>query len=301
MAYFRRETESHEGYWGPISSNVDWCEPNYVHSFYLCEFWNTLSNIPMITLGFWGMCYAYLIGREAVQNGITRTNQFYSFSIGFFFLFFVGVGSWMFHMTLLYKYQMLDELPMILGSIVFVYIIMDLRPPKECFIGDAQGEKKPSGILGFFNKHMVENKVLRGTLLTLYGAATSFFMAWDTSSPLPMNLSYLFLILFIVWRCWFLYRSCTGDSYAQKIVRKFFISALVYQITAGICWIIEKELCGPLFPLTAYLHSVWHILAGTGVYHFIVWTFFLSAHNFGLSPKISYFISVPYVSVKSKQ
>jgi len=300
MAYYGEHVDQKDGYWGPITANVDWCEPNYTHSYYLCEFWNTLSNIPMIFLGFWGMCYAFNIGSAAAKSKITPTNAFYSFSIGYFFLFLVGVGSWMFHMTLLYKYQMLDELPMILGSLVFVYIVMDLHPPKECFLGEGEGEKQPSGVLGAFHRFMIENKTFRALVLFLYGLTTSIFMALDTNNPMPMNLSYLGLVLFLVWRCFYLYRSCVGDTYAQKIVRYYFKSALAYQLVAGICWMIEKHLCGPLFPLTAYLHSVWHILAGVGVYQFIVWTFFLSAHNLSLSPVIRTFAFIPYVSTKEK-
>ncbi|PRP75023.1 hypothetical protein PROFUN_07416 [Planoprotostelium fungivorum] len=263
MAYYGERVDRSEGYWGPITANVDWCEPNYAHSYYLCEYWNTLSNIPMIVLGFWGMCYAFTIGAAAARNGFTPKNAFYSFTIGFFFLFLVGIGSWMFHMTLLYKYQMLDELPMILGSLVFVYIIMDLHPPKEISLGAE--EKKPGGLIGIFDRFMIQNRTFRAVVLILYGVTTSVLMAVDTNNPLPMNLSYLGLVLFLVWR------SCTGDSYAQKIVRHYFASALVYQIAAGLCWLVEKYLCQPLFPITAYLHAVWHVLAGTGVYQFIMW------------------------------
>ncbi|KAI8393790.1 uncharacterized protein BYT42DRAFT_18851 [Radiomyces spectabilis] len=31
------------GYWGPITSSVDWCEKNYTHWYYVAEWWNTLS------------------------------------------------------------------------------------------------------------------------------------------------------------------------------------------------------------------------------------------------------------------
>ena len=37
-------------------------------------------------------------------------------------LLITGIGSWMFHMTLLYEMQLLDELPMIWGSSYMVYV-----------------------------------------------------------------------------------------------------------------------------------------------------------------------------------
>ncbi len=35
----------------------------------------------------------------------------------------IGVGSWLFHMTLLYEMQLLDEIPMVFGSAMITYSI----------------------------------------------------------------------------------------------------------------------------------------------------------------------------------
>ena len=43
------------------------------------------------------------------------------FSILYLCLLLTGIGSWMFHMTLLYEMQLLDELPMVWGSSYMVY------------------------------------------------------------------------------------------------------------------------------------------------------------------------------------
>lgn len=32
------------------SSNVDWCEPNYVVSDYIAEFWNTVCSFSFLSL-----------------------------------------------------------------------------------------------------------------------------------------------------------------------------------------------------------------------------------------------------------
>ena len=45
----------------------------------------------------------------------------YRFSILYLCLLLTGIGSWMFHMTLLYEMQLLDELPMVWGSSYMVY------------------------------------------------------------------------------------------------------------------------------------------------------------------------------------
>jgi len=255
----------------------------------------------MILFGSWGMYYAYSVRQQAITEKATHAAELLSFTVGFSFLFMVGLGSWMFHMTLLYKYQLLDELPMILGSLVFGYIVMDLHPPTECYLGTGAGERKPSVyVIQLFNRFMIENRPFRAILLTGYGIATTVLMALDTSNPLPMNMSYSGLILFITWRCTYIFRSCVTDSYAQRTVRHYFTLAIIFKIAASVCWLIEKYLCGTLYPLTAYLHAFWHILAGTGVYLFIVWTFFLAVYNQGLSPVIKHFCRVPYVSIQRK-
>ncbi|KAG0203588.1 Alkaline ceramidase 3 [Mortierella sp. GBA30] len=41
----------HKGYWGPPTSSIDWCEDNYVVSFYIAEFFNSFSSFAMIILG----------------------------------------------------------------------------------------------------------------------------------------------------------------------------------------------------------------------------------------------------------
>ncbi|RUS17275.1 hypothetical protein BC937DRAFT_90170, partial [Endogone sp. FLAS-F59071] len=35
--------EQASGYWGKVTSSVDWCEINYEFSYYIAEFWNTIS------------------------------------------------------------------------------------------------------------------------------------------------------------------------------------------------------------------------------------------------------------------
>lgn len=44
-----------------------------------------------------------------------------------------GIGSWMFHMTLLYEMQLLDELPMVWGScyMVYVHYKVQIEPKKK--------------------------------------------------------------------------------------------------------------------------------------------------------------------------
>uniref|UniRef100_A0A8C1YTA0 Alkaline ceramidase n=1 Tax=Cyprinus carpio TaxID=7962 RepID=A0A8C1YTA0_CYPCA len=95
------------GYWGTPTSTLDWCEENYVVSYYIAEFWNTVSNLIMILPPIYG----------AIQTCKDGLEVRYVWS--FLGLAAVGIGSWSFHMTLQYEMQLLDELPMIYSCCVF--------------------------------------------------------------------------------------------------------------------------------------------------------------------------------------
>jgi dihydroceramidase len=86
---------------------------NYVVSRYLAEFWNTVSNIPFIFLGLFGMWQTrglrYRSRYALLQGGIAV----------------IGTGSMIFHATLKWHAQvMLDELPMIFVSALALYLLV---------------------------------------------------------------------------------------------------------------------------------------------------------------------------------
>ncbi|KAM4684330.1 alkaline ceramidase 3 isoform 1-T1 [Amazona ochrocephala] len=104
-----------EGYWGPPTSTLEWCEENYAVSYYIAEFWNTVSNLIFIVPPIYGAIQTYKDGLEK------------RYLAAYLCLTAVGLGSWCFHMTLKYEMQLLDELPMIYSCCVFVYCLY------ECF------------------------------------------------------------------------------------------------------------------------------------------------------------------------
>lgn len=103
------------GYWGPVTANYDWCEGNYQYTEYIAEFFNTLSSVPICLVGLYSL-------RVALAQGYAL--QFAFASLG---LLTVGVGSVVFHGTLLREGQMLDEIPMIWSSSLFLWIGLSLR------------------------------------------------------------------------------------------------------------------------------------------------------------------------------
>ena len=96
--------EQKDGYWGIPTSTIDWCEENYVISTYIAEALNTTTNSVFIALATFAIYHAF-------HNKLEPRFIFTAF--GFLL---VGVGSWLFHMTLRYHFQLIDELPMIYAT-----------------------------------------------------------------------------------------------------------------------------------------------------------------------------------------
>lgn len=83
-----------QGYWGPPTSTVDWCELNYTVSHYVAEFFNTISSLSIVFVGLLGIIHHY-------KTLETR------FIVGFGSVALVGLGSAAFHGTLLFELQVI--------------------------------------------------------------------------------------------------------------------------------------------------------------------------------------------------
>ncbi|KAI8865360.1 hypothetical protein GQ42DRAFT_129594, partial [Ramicandelaber brevisporus] len=105
----------YEGYWGPVTSSIDWCEPNYVWSPYVAELWNTLSSLVICFVGEYG---AYTIAKS-IQD-----------VLGWLFRMIttVGIGSVAFHSTLqAFPGQFADEAPMLWTAGGMLYLCADTQ------------------------------------------------------------------------------------------------------------------------------------------------------------------------------
>lgn len=89
-------------------SSINWCELDYVKSAFISEYWNTLTGLFICASSIY--CYFKNKG---------YTNLYYSNVL----LFVVGIGTMMFHSTLIYIWQLFDEIPMILIVIEYYRIL----------------------------------------------------------------------------------------------------------------------------------------------------------------------------------
>lgn len=103
-----------------LPSTVDWCEQNYILSEYVAEYWNTLTGVCLILSG---VLY-YKNNYDWIRKNSRYKISFVKISA---LLVFVGIGTMLFHGTLYYPFQLLDELPMILLANEYVGLLISLK------------------------------------------------------------------------------------------------------------------------------------------------------------------------------
>ena len=76
----------------PLSSEIDWCEDNFVYSDQIAEFWNSISSLTQLVV-------VLLFIYTATVNGFNNTHSVQLFFLGYGLLF-ISLGSFYFHMRL---------------------------------------------------------------------------------------------------------------------------------------------------------------------------------------------------------
>lgn len=106
-----------DGFWSGLGAPalVNWCEPDYVMTPAVAEFWNTLSSLAIVLIAFGGL--------RQVRRSDLR------FRIGMWGLAAVGAGSAAFHGTLLRVAQAADELPMVWSILACAWTVMERERP----------------------------------------------------------------------------------------------------------------------------------------------------------------------------
>jgi len=230
-------TKSHfwSAYGAPAS--VDWCETNYAVGSHVAEWWNTLTSAPMIFLGLYGIWFLMRDRRLEPR-----------FVFCFAALALVGLGSVGFHGTMLQVAQASDELPMIYGSLVFVYCLVNRRPDQS-------------------------RRALWSTLaFTAY--AVAFTVGYFTMADYftLFICSYGALVTALVVGCGYVAWGAEGTPTHRRLVTWaacFFLGGVFF------LWIPEHVLLACDHPLQRlHLHAGWHLVAGMGTYLgvvFLVW------------------------------
>lgn len=99
-------------------SSINWCEQDYVKSNFIAEYWNTITGIFLCTSAIFSY-YENIKVNMRVNMRVNVKTLYYSN----YLLFIVGLGTIMFHGTLIYFWQLFDEIPMMLIVIEYYRIL----------------------------------------------------------------------------------------------------------------------------------------------------------------------------------
>ncbi len=229
-----------EGFWGKQTATIDWCEANYEVTKYIAEFWNTISNSVMILFPIYSLYWTYNHFQYAKKNKrITPFgNNHFTIPKSVIFvqlsLIIVGIGSWMFHMTLLYHMQLLDELPMIYGTAIQVYANYDLIlaiNKHEEKSSKATSKKKISLVTRLF-----ESRTLIFCLIIIYCILCTiiYLMVWN--NPIFHEFSYGLLAVIVIAQSFLLIKRLNSDW-------RIYFTGLFYYLLGFIFWNIDNNFC----------------------------------------------------------
>lgn len=232
------------GFWEGVATraSVDWCEPNYVYSAWVAEWWNTLSSVPIAGLGLVGLLLCRRLGRSIEPR----------FYWGFAALMIIGLGSMGFHGTMLKAAQASDELPMIYGSLVYTYILR-WRGVPELSPSPAVRRSQGRWVLGLF----------------AYGVA--FTSAYFTLKDYFVFFIFTYALL-VAWICIRSWQIAYRGERSAELQRLFLLSAGVYVGGFALLWVPEHLLLACSHPLQALnLHAFFHLTSAVGTF---VWLLF---------------------------
>lgn len=216
------------GFWGVVTSSIDWCERNYVISSLVAEWFNTLSSLAMACVGLFGLVAA------------RRAQVELRFQVCYACQILIGLGSAAFHGTLTHDGQQGDETPMIIGAAAWLWALSFNDPRAEATqpqLGARCAWGAFAGCVAFACTHYV----LRFTL--------------------AFQALILVLIMIGLRRLSFEWARCI-DADALRIGRRWYS---VSGWTALVLWLCDQHLCVHLHALPSglpnpQLHAWWHLL-----------------------------------------
>ena len=176
----------------------------------------------------------------------------------------VGIGSWCFHMTLLYPMQLLDELPMIYGSAIQVYANYDLLLANMQF-KETRLEKNRSKSL--LNK-IYENRLIVFILLISYCVLSTVIYIKVWNNPIFHELSYGTLAVTIIIQSFVLIHRLKSD-------KRVYYTGIFFYALAFFFWNVDNNFCKYLSAYRSTIEKTLEVSVHTENYKSILFNSFV--------------------------
>ncbi|KAI0094435.1 alkaline phytoceramidase [Irpex rosettiformis] len=243
-------------FWGPVTATLDWCEANYQFSRYIAELVNTVSNF--ITL-------AFAVYGASIVNSAQLPGRYITGWIGFAL---VGLGSFIFHATLRYSAQLMDELPMIYVASYCCAVLFDTQPgydltnikTKSIFILSAV-----FNVLFTWSYAVYRNPIYHQAVFASIMFTTAFrtYHILSSSDPVSRTAAKYHIPL-----------------HCKKTVASLFLTGAFTFAFGFFVWNLDNIFCGTVtrwkhglgWPVAFLLegHSWWHIFTAAGTYLMLI-------------------------------
>ncbi|KAI1840500.1 hypothetical protein JX265_008603 [Neoarthrinium moseri] len=253
--------EPRDGFWGEKTVTLNFCEEDYVMSYYCAEVCNTVTNLLFIWLGLKGI-------RDCLKYSHPTI-----FTIAFIGYMVVGVGSTFFHATLKYPMQLVDELSMIYTTCLMCYATFSYgrSTPFSAALGVGL-----SGLAWFITARYYQTKdpQFHQDAYAILTAIVVFSNMWIMENSVKPALKQRQA------------KRAPGSPVppANSIVKQMWLmvaTGLTVFLGGYFIWNLDNIYCSTIrrwrhqmgLPWAVVLegHAWWHLMTGIGAYYYITW------------------------------
>lgn len=267
-------------------STINWCESDYYYSMYIAEMYNSLTGFFLCGSSI----LFYYNYKDIETTTINQTTNYKNKKVlvylypSIIMLFFIGIGTFLFHGTLLYIFQLLDELPMLLLCIEYHRILTTLQSnPKSNFSLNSRKQYLLLQIIlcitiaafGFINDLLQSVSFQLTILLFFITDCIKLYNVFVNHNTTFNNL----LIQKKKYEDVFLYEyTClsklihvknhiTRLKRYNKELKYSLLIAVLTSIISVIVWKYDQLQCHETINNTLSGHAMWHILTSIALYN----------------------------------
>lgn len=209
-------------------SSHSFCESKYIYNNYIAEFFNSITGLTLCLS-------SYLF----YKNNKKLTGKLNSYLINANYnLLIVGIGTILFHGTLLYIPQLFDEIPMLLMTFDYIYILLSITKVT-----------KGNYLYLYYTKYILCFIIVISYWIHPILQIITFFSLFTTN---------VCIIIFLLGKIPSKYKSSSTISQSYYLLYTGSIILLI--------WITDSLFCKYIQHF--YLHSIWHIVTSILIYLF---------------------------------
>lgn len=265
------------GYVGEPNAEFDWCEANYRVTYYIVEPWNTITGLTYIFVTM--ILYPYYKQLTGKHN-INIDNLLTLLIV----LIPLGIATCLFHATLQYKHQLLDEFSMYY-LISYGFATMYAR----------------CGNSNLYNVSLISSSFL---CVVLWFTQRSSLILEIGRGILAISFSIYFVYIFYVG-------ATVSSQCKDKICETLFdrcysiwiVSIVFWWIDNVFCDLLQRDLVSFNIPYLNYHGTIWHCGSCLGIYHFFhVLLSYMLVQQYSVDIKVRSFAYIfPYITIPSKK